>query len=126
MRELEINKQTIHYALLTGYTDATDLSGYKTGEKAKTYGEPVSYRINVSPARGNVEKEIFGLDCNYTKTMTTADMDCPIAEDSLLWIGISPESDIVGVQNPHNYVVVRKAISMHDIVYAIREVVQSG
>lgn len=119
MRELEINKQAIHYALLTGYADAVDSAGYKTGEKTKTYSEPVSYRINVSPARGNADREIFGIDCNYTKTMTTANLDCPIQEDTILWIGIEPTE-------PYNYYVVRKAQSLHDIVYAIREVTLSG
>ena len=126
MRELEINKQTIYYALFTGYTDATDASGYKTGEKVKTYGNPAPCRINVSPASGNVMWEVFGLDTNYSKTMTTADLSCQIEEDSILWVGITPDSDLVGVQNPHNYVVVRKAVSLHDIVYAIREVTLNG
>ena len=115
MRELEINKHLIYYAVFTGYTDAVDASGYKTGEKTKTYSEPVPLRINVSPARGNAEREGFGIDLNYSKTMSTADMDCPIAEDSILWIGIEPTE-------PHNYYVVRKAVGLNDIVYAIREV----
>ena len=119
MRELEINKQNIHYALFEGYTDAVDGSGYKTGEKVKTYSAPVPLRINVSPARGNADRDIFGIDCSYTKTMTTADLSCPIQEDSILWIGIAPTE-------PYNYYVVRRAQSLHDIVYAIREVTLSG
>lgn len=119
MRELEINKQTIYYALFEGYTDAVDSSGYKTGEKTKTYSEPQPYRINVSPARGNADREVFGIDCNYSKMMTTANLDCPIAEDTILWVG-------VGTDKPHNFVVERKAVSLHDIVYAIREVTLSG
>ncbi len=124
MRELEINKQTIYYALYQGYTDAIDANGYKTGEKTKTYSEPVSIRLNVSPASGNANREVFGIDCVYSKTLTTADLACPIQEDSILWVGITPESD--GLQNPYNYYVVRKAQSLHDIVYAIREVTMSG
>ena len=119
MRELEINKQTIYYATLVDYTDKIDSSGYRTGEKVKTYSDPVSLRINVSPARGNADRDIFGIDCNYSRTMTTADLECPIQEDTILWIGI-PSTD------PPNYVVVRKAVSLHDIVYAIREVALGG
>lgn len=119
MRELERNKQTIYYALLTGSTEATDASGYRTGGRNKTYSEPVSIRINVSPARGNANREMIGIDCQYSKTLTTADLDCPIQEDSILWIGV-PTTE------PHNYVVVRKAKSLNDIVYAIREVKLSG
>ena len=117
MRELEINKQTIYYALFNGYTDAVDSSGYKTGEKTKTYTTPVAYRINVSPARGNAVREIFGIDCDYTHTMSTADLDCPIAEDSVLWVGITPDNNT----NP-NFIVVRKSKSLNDIIYGIREV----
>ena len=121
MRELEINKQTIYYALLTGYTNAVDSSGYKTGEKTKIYSDPVKYRINVSPARGNAERQTFGIDCNYTHTMSTADLDCPIAEDTVLWVGITPEND-----TEPNFTVLRKAKSLNDIVYAIREVTLHG
>lgn len=119
MRELERNKQTIYYALLRGYEDAVDSHGYKTGEKTKTYDDPVSYRINVSPARGNANREMFGIDCDYSKTMSTADKTCPIQEDTILWIGIE-------TSEPHNYVVTRKAVGLFDVVYAIREVTVNG
>jgi len=119
MRELERNKQVIHYALLDGYIDAVDAQGNKTGEKVKSYALPVYLRINVSPARGNADRDIFGIDCNYSRTMTTADIYCPIDEETLLWIGVEPT-------DPPNYVVVRKAVSLNDIVYAIREVTVSG
>ena len=119
MRELERNKQLIYYALYEGKVDKVDSAGYKTGEKEKSYSDPVPFRINVSPARGNAERDGFGIDLNYSRTMSTADVNCPIAEDSLIWIGIEPTA-------PHNYVVVRKAVSFHDIVYAIREVTLSG
>lgn len=125
MRELEINKQQIYYSLLNSVVEATDSSNYKTGELVKTYSEPVPFRINVSPARGNAEREGFGIDCVYSKTMTTADMDCPIEEDALLWVGITPSTSTVSAI-PHNYYVVRKAESLNDIVYAIREVTLSG
>lgn len=117
MRELERNKQLIYYALYTGKTDAVDTSGYKTGEKVKAYGNPVPFRINVSPARGNADREIFGIDLNYNKTMSTADMSCPITEDTVLWIGTTPTESA-----QPNYVVTRISKSLNDIVYAIREV----
>lgn len=119
MRELERNKQTIYYALFNGYVDAVDSHGYKTGEKTKSYTDPVAYRVNVSPARGNADREVFGIDCNYTKTMTTADKNCPIKEDSVLWVGVEPSE-------PYNFVVSRKAVGLFDVAYAIREVTLSG
>ena len=119
MREMEINKQQIYYALYSGMADAVDGSGFKTGEKTKTYTTPTHIRINVSPERGNANRDGFGIDLSYTRTMSTGDLDCPIEEDSILWIGVEPSA-------PHNYYVVRKATSLNDIVYAIREVTLSG
>lgn len=119
MRELEINKRLIHYALFQGYTDAVDSDGYKTGEKTKSYSEPVALRINVSPARGNADREVFGIELAYSRTLTTDKLDCPIDVETILWIGRD-------TTEPHNYVVVRKAKSLNDIVYAIREVTLSG
>lgn len=119
MRELERNKQRIYYALYTGKVDAVDENGYKTGEKTKSYSDPVSFRINVSPARGNADREIFGIELSYTRTMTTDKLDCPIDVDTILWVGRD-------TSEPHNYIVVRKAQSLNDIVYAIREVTISG
>lgn len=119
MRELERNKQHIYYALYTGKVDAVDANGYKTGEKTKSYSDPVLFRINVSPARGNADREIFGIELSYTRTMTTDKLDCPIDVDTILWVGRD-------TSEPHNYIVVRKAQSLNDIVYAIREVTISG
>jgi len=119
MRELEINKRLIHYALFQGYTDAVDSDGYKTGEKTKSYSDPVALRINVSPARGNADREVFGIELAYSRTLTTDKLDCPIDVETILWIGRD-------TTEPHNYVVVRKAKSLNDIVYAIREVTLSG
>ena len=123
MRELEINKQTIYYATYTSKTDAVNTNNQKTGEKTKSYATPVELRINVSPARGNAERDMFGIDCRYTHTMSTADLACPIAEDTVLWVGTTPGQNNT---NPPNFVVVRKAKSLNDIVYAIREVTLSG
>jgi len=119
MRELERNKQRIYYALYTGKVDAVDANGYKTGEKTKSYSDPVPFRINVSPARGNADREIFGIELSYIRTMTTDKLDCPIDVDTILWVGRD-------TSEPHNYIVVRKAQSLNDIVYAIREVTISG
>lgn len=123
MRELEINKQLIYYALFKGYTDAVDSNGYKTGEKTKSYDTPVPLRINVSPARNNASREAFGIETPYDRTMTTGDMTCPITEDTILWIGKAPV--VNGVATPHNYYVQRVSKSLNDIVYAIKEVTLS-
>lgn len=115
MRTLRRNKQKIYYALYSEKTDAVDSQGYFTGEEVKTYGEPVALRINVSPAERDLTVEPFGTATDYSHTMVTCDMDCPIDEETILWIGKDPSTD------PHNYRVVRVAKSLNNIMYAIRE-----
>ena len=119
MLSQDINKRQFHYCLFQGSEDLEDINGYKTGEKRLVYAAPVAMSANVSEAKGRSEAEQFGTDLKYDKVILTCEMDCPIDEETILWIGI-PTSQ------PHNYVVVRKAVSLHDIVYAIREVTLSG
>lgn len=122
MRTLRRNKQKIYYALYSAKTDAIDAQGFFTGESVKTYGDPVALKINVSPAEKNLTIEPFGTATDYSHTMVTCDMDCPIDEETILWIGKEPYTD----DNPpvltaHNYRVVRVAKSLNNIMYAIRE-----
>lgn len=115
MRISQRNSQDIFYALYTDKKPIIDEYGNKTGEYELSYSDPVEYRINVSAARGTADVEQFGINANYTKTMVTNDMSCPIDETSRIWIGRDKTL-------PHNYVVVSVARSINSITYAIREV----
>lgn len=117
MRCLSRNKQTIYYAQRTGETVARDADGYVTGERPAEYSEPVAVRMNVSAARGSAELDQFGAGTDYTHTLVSCDMDCPINENSILWIGRTPENG-----TPHNFVVSRVAKSLNSVTYALREV----
>ena len=121
MKALKRNQQTFYYALYTGMTDVVDASHYKTGEKTKTYATPVSMKANISPARGYADVEIFGKDLEYTKTICTDDMNCPITEESVLWIDKSPFGNNNTI-TPYNYVVTQIAKSLNNIMYAVRKV----
>ena len=116
MRSLERNKQTFYYALYSAVTEVKDENGDYTGEREITYSSPVKYRANISAARGESETAPFGIETNYSKTISTSDMDCPIKEDTVLWIGKDPTTD------PYNFFVVKVAKSLNCILYAIREV----
>lgn len=120
MRCLERNKRNIYYALYTGKTEATDSNGYKTGEHQLTYGDPVLLRANVSPAKGTARLDVFGEGVEYTKVLCVEDPECPVDEYSILWIGISPTN------NEHNYIVLRVARSINNVLYAVKEVNISG
>ncbi len=117
MRCLSRNKQTIYYALYIGETETRDADGYLTGERPAEYSEPVAVRMNVSAARGSAELDQFGAGTDYTHTLVSCDMDCPINENSILWIGRTPENG-----TPHNFVVSRVAKSLNSVTYAVREV----
>lgn len=121
MQSLEQNKQTLYYALFAGLTDAVDALGNKTGGKVKSYGDATPFRANVSAARGTADAEQFGINDDYERTITTSDLNCPISEDTILWIGISP-TDGSGGEIPHNYKVTRVARSLNSITYAIKKV----
>lgn len=117
MKCLARNKQLLYYALLTGESVQRDADGYVTGERPPTYSEPEAVYMNLSAARGQAELDQFGAATDYTHTLVTCDMDCPIDENSILWVGRTPQND-----TPHNFVVVRVARSLNSITYAIREV----
>lgn len=123
MVSLAQNRQKIWYAEFSGYTDALDDNGYKTGEKIKSYTEPQSFLIYVAPSRGDTVNMPFGLSRDYTNVMSTCDLSCPITEDSVLWIGISPYSSDESVADvPHNYTVERVAKGLNTILYAVKRV----
>lgn len=124
MRSLVRNKQKIYYSLYTGKTPIIDEYGNQTGEYTLTYGEPVAFEVNVSAARGTSDVEQFGIDLNYSKTMVTNDLTCPIDEAARLWIGREPVvvEGQTEIQIPHNYVVLMVARSINSITYAIKEV----
>ncbi len=117
MKCLDRNKQTFYYALYEGKTPLRDEYGNLTGEYSVNYSEPQSAKMNVSASRGTADTELFGITANYTKTIVTEDMSCPIDENSILWIGISPQNGA-----SYNYSVVQVAKSLNSITYAIREV----
>ena len=120
MCSLMRNKQKIYYALYQTKEETRDEYGNLTGEPQLSYGNPKEYYINVSAARGTADVEQFGINMNYSKTMVTNDMTCPITETTRLWIGTPPY--VNGVLQPHNYVVVMVARSINSITYAIKEV----
>ena len=120
MRTAQRNGQKIYYATYDKKTPILDEYGNQTGEYAVTYNPPVAFYLSVSAARGTADIEQFGINLNYSKTMVTHDMTCPIDESSVLWIG--KEAVVNNVFQPHNYAVVSVARSINSITYAIKEV----
>ena len=116
MRTLEINRQPMWYALLTGKSEEIDEYGNHTGVFKLTYSDPVYYPVNMSQSRGTADVDEFGINANYDRTFVTTDMACPINEESIIWFGRTPQD------GPHNYVVYQIANSLNSITVAIRAV----
>lgn len=136
MRVLERNKQTLFYANPTGFVYATDSNGFKTGEKTVSYGNPVEVRMSMAissgannlGSQGMAEIEPYGIATGYTHRAVTEDLNCPMAEESRVWYGRTPTTTVTvdgvetEVENPHNFEVVRKAISLNHLIYYLKEV----
>jgi len=116
MQSLASNMEKIEYALYLGVQDIL-VDGKRTGDKAETYAPPKEFWIYVSPSKGEAVDEPFGINEEYTNVMSTCDMSCPIAEDTILWIR---KSSANGAK--HNYVVKAVARGLNSIKYAIKKV----
>lgn len=122
MRNCQRNQTTFWYRLYNpSPAPLVDEYGNETGEYAVGYLNPVECKGNISPAKGEVQLSQFGNLENYDKVIVTADMSCPIDENSVLYVGIEPvETD--GQWSAFNYTVRRIAKSLNQIAIAIQKV----
>ena len=107
MNCLARNKTTIYYATVSEKTELTDEYGNKTGQYELTYSAPVEWAANIRWDSGAVQLDGFGLNQSGTRRIVTCDVNVPITDSTILWIGITPTvNEQTGVVSPkHNYVV---------------------
>lgn len=136
MHVLARNTQSLWYANPNGCTYDEDANGYKTGQKTITYDMPTQLRMSMAissgannlGSQGIAEVEPYGIVTGYTHRAVTEDMTCPITEESRIWFGIPATRTVtvsgheVTVVTPHNFDVVRKAVSLNHIIYYLKEV----
>lgn len=118
------DKKTVYYANYASKTEIIDEYGNATGQYTISYTAPTAIDVNVSPSRGKVDAELFGINTNYSKTLVVDDGECPIDKHSILWVDKEPshiEDDVI-IPDPHDYVVVEVARMSESVVYAIKEV----
>lgn len=126
----ERNKTTIYYANNMGEVPLTDADGYYTGETRITYSNPLPLRMNVSEAKSRMDRlgsatyiDPYGLELGYNKVLATCDMNCPIEEDSILWIDKMPVIKQDGTTDtPYDYILVQIKKSLNNILYAVKRV----
>lgn len=119
MRSLRINQQPVFYKLYESEEEIIDQYGNPTGSYIPVYSDLKSAMLCVSPNKGSSEVEQFGSLEDYDRTMTTADTECQIDEDAVLWI------DGVDTDGPWNAIVKLKAPWKNSIQYAIKTVTVS-
>lgn len=115
MRNLNRNKRLIYYANRISEVANIDEYGNETSETTPVYSEAKPLYCNVSAASGEDAVQAFGSFTGYVRTMSVADVNCPIDENTVVWFGAAPPG-------PHNYIVVRKADSKNGLLYALQEV----
>ena len=138
MRLLKKNKQKLYYAT---YSD--EIPVYETDEDGNIkytevdgelnpipigtmagYNEPVIFYANISAGKGDVQADVFGSSVDYSRTISTCNMDCSITKLTRLWIGCEPQYNEDGSVNGDsaNYeVAAPPAKSLNGIVIAIKE-----
>ena len=136
MKCLKRNQTSFYYCLYSGAERYIDESGIESGEKIVLYDEAVPMVANISPANGYSNTEQFGNLENYDKVIVYEDVDCPIDENTVLFIDKEPEyttaethqyiddewKEVVHNIPVYNYTVRRVAKSLNSVSIAISKV----
>lgn len=87
MKLLRRNTTTFAYRPYVGQTEKIS-AGRHTGDYDAEYGEPVTYRGNISPPSGMISDQLFGININYTHVLLMDNPKADIQEDGLIeWNG---------------------------------------
>lgn len=143
MRSLRKNTQPLHYA-----TYSEEIKVYQRDENgdiiyievdgeripveigsAPGYNTPVLFYANISAGKGDAQADVFGSNVDYTRTISTTDMTCPIDELSLIWIESEPQYNPDGTVNADSAdykVAAYPAKSLNNIVIAIKKLPKGG
>ena len=91
------------------------------GQKVPFYGDAVKLMGNISPGKGGAHIEQFGRDIDYDRVILLYGRDCPVTEDSILFIDVEPERNSDG-DYIYDYVVKRVAPSLNTTLIAVSRV----
>ncbi len=90
MRNLKKNQRKMWYALYHDKVPIVDENGDETGDYARGYSPPVLFYASLSAGKGNAQKDVFGTDVDFTRTISTTDLSLPITVNSLVWYETEP------------------------------------
>lgn len=125
MKCLRRNKRPFWYCLFDWKEEILDDDGNRTGEFVVHYHDPVRMTGNISVAHGEIQDELFGRNVTYDKVILLDNPDCPIAEDSVLFVDKEP--DVIPGSDRRStagfdYIVRRVARSLNTVGYAVEKV----
>lgn len=123
MNTLKRNETSLYYSLYEG-NEYVEIDGLKTGERTVRYSEPVEMEANISGSKGEAQIEQFGTALSYDKVIVTAKTDCPIDENSVLFVDRKSQEDLDAMN--YDYVVKKVAKTINSISYAIAKVESHG
>ena len=95
MRDLEINKRSIFYALRTGTKE-----GSVYGETLPVYGEPQLLAIRVEYIHSSVSITEYNKDSSCDVRLISSDTGFPFDEHTIFWVNVE-------TAEAHDYVMAR-------------------
>ncbi len=120
MRGLKRNQKSFHFALFEKSEAVKDEEGNDTGEKRLIYREPVCARGNVSFS-GEAHRESFGTTVQYDGVIALDTADCPIDENTVLFINVKPTKDSDGEWR-YDFIVSKVIPSLNSTLIAVKSV----
>lgn len=123
MRSLKKDQRELFYSLYERKIPIFDSDGFETGDYETGYSAPFSFCANISAGRGDSQEAVFGKELEFSRTISTTDMACPINEHSLIWIETKPVLKPDGTADPDSAdytVATRPAKSLNSIMIAIK------
>ena len=117
MRNRQRGLRPIYYSLYQNDGGAIyDEDGYEIGDANPTYSEPVMMNVNYGPEKKRTEMEVFGPLEEYDLVFSVCDVDCPIDENSRIWVGCDPKD------SQYNYIVKRRGTTKNVAIYGLKAV----
>lgn len=143
MRDLERNKQDFYYSLYSeeitvyqrdenGDIVYVEVDGTRVPVVLGTqagFNKPVFFSANISSGKGSAQEAVFGSDVDYTRTISTTDMSCPIDELTRIWIDNEVKYNADGTVNADSAdykVAAYPARGLNNIVIAIKKLPKAG
>lgn len=93
------------------------------------FSNPVEFNASISAGKGSAQDSPFGSDVDYTRTISTCDMTCPIDELTRIWIESEPQYNPDGTVDGDSAdykVAAHPARGLNNIVIAIKKLPKGG